>query len=155
MDNLLSQCAIIKIRKKATWHGINILKIHPDGRIDTDEAVWITNTTISEIPFTFSSVYDDFRCYGNKLLTSIVGLPIHITGSLNINDNPILETLDGFPTFIGGDVYMENLPSLRCDVLNYESVKKCIIRGKLFMTPEFESYVRIMDRHVAIKNLLK
>jgi hypothetical protein len=78
---------------EGTW------KKNPDGTIDVDGTVGLSQKNLTKIPFKFNKVSKDFYCNKNKLIT-LEGSPKEIGGSF-LCDNNLLTTLEGSPKEVG------------------------------------------------------
>jgi len=108
--------------------GIDDYTINPDGSIDVDGNVYLTELELVKFPIRFGKVTDKFNCSFNELtsleggpksvgrhffcsnnkLTSLEGLP-EIGGDLNCNSNNIID-FRGIPEFFRGDFNCYNNP---------------------------------------------
>jgi hypothetical protein len=103
------QTKIDKICKK---YGIENYTINPDGSIDVDGDVDLTEWNLTKLPLKFNKVSGSFLCYDNYL-TSLDGCPKEVVGNFYCSKNN-LTSLDGCPSYIGGgfDLYGNNIKSL-------------------------------------------
>jgi hypothetical protein len=65
-------------------------------------------TSLKGMPRTING---DFWCFKNRL-TSFEGCARTIKGNLNGNNNKLLTSLEGGPSFVGGNVHLFNCPKL-------------------------------------------
>ena len=88
--------------------------INPDGTIDVDSGIEITNKNITEFPdyVRFGKVNGDFNCSYCKLLKSLEGSPKEVGGSFICTCCKSLKSLEGAPKKVGGDFYCSGCNSL-------------------------------------------
>ncbi|MCK9544370.1 MAG: hypothetical protein M0R03_20315, partial [Novosphingobium sp.] len=93
-------------------YGLKNYIINPDGTVDVDGDVGLSNKNLDKIPFKFGKVTGNFYCYYNNL-TSLEGAPREIGGNFYCYYNN-LNSLEGAPREIGGNFYCyyNNLNSL-------------------------------------------
>ena len=145
---------------------INNYTINPDGSIDVDGGVYLSQKTLTEIPLNFNKVSGNFLISDNKL-TSLKGCPKEVTGDFSCsrnkitnlvggphivggeylaNNNPLLNSLEGSPTHVGSDfnLYSNNkLTSLKgCPLVVYNlDISDC-------------QYLKIVDVSVEVKRFI-
>lgn len=81
-------------------YGIRNYTINPDGIVDVNGDVDISNKMLQEIPIQFGRVTGDFSCYENNL-RNLRGAPNYIGGNFDCWDNK-LTTLEGGPRIVKG-----------------------------------------------------
>jgi hypothetical protein len=79
--------------------------INPDGSVDVDGAVHLSNMDLTEIPLKFGRVSKYFDCSDNKL-TTLEGSPREVVGDFLCYRNR-LTTLEGAPREVGGGFYCQ------------------------------------------------
>ena len=83
-----------EIKDICNYYGIYGYKINPDGSIDVEGDVFISNKNLDKLPLKFNYVSGVFVCSYNKL-TSLEGSPRKLGLKLYCSGNP-LTTLNGF-----------------------------------------------------------
>ena len=91
------QTKIDKICKK---YGIENYTINPDGSIDVDGDVDLTEWNLTKLPLKFNKVSGSFLCYDNYL-TSLDGCPKEVVGNFNCARNNLTNLIGG-PKEVGG-----------------------------------------------------
>ena len=81
-------------------YGIENYTINPDGSIDVDGSVYISDYRLSKLPIKFNKVYGSFYC-GNNRLTTLEGCPNFVSRDFNCSHNSIT-SLEGCPKYVGG-----------------------------------------------------
>ena len=79
--------------------------INPDGSVDVDGAVHLSNMDLTEIPLKFGRVSEYFDCSDNKL-TTLEGSPSYVGRDFLCYRNR-LTTLEGAPIEVGGGFYCQ------------------------------------------------
>ena len=82
-------------------YGIQNYTINPDGSVDFDGDVDLSNLKLTKLPLKFGRVSGDFYCQFNQL-TTLEGSPREVGGDFNCDVNK-LTTLEGSPREVGGD----------------------------------------------------
>jgi hypothetical protein len=77
--------------------------INPDGSVDIDGDVNLSEMKLKELPFKFGKVEGYFDCSSNQL-TSLQGAPSEVRGVFNCFNNQ-LTSLQGAPSKVRGDFY--------------------------------------------------
>jgi len=95
-----------KIHEICRKYNIENYTINPDGSIDVDGDVDISNRGLTKIPLKFRKVSGNFYCHNNKL-TSLEGAPTSVGGDFYCSYNQ-LTSLEGAPTSVGGGFYCHN-----------------------------------------------
>jgi hypothetical protein len=90
--NIESICKEYKIKKYT---------INPDGSIDVNGDVNLSNKGLTKLPLKFGKVTGYFDCAYNKL-TTLDGCPIYVGGNFSCNYNKLITT-EGCPIYVGGD----------------------------------------------------
>ncbi len=105
-------------------YGIRNYTVNPDGTVDVDSDVLLSEKKLTRLPIKFGKVSGYFDCSYN-LLTTLEGCPKEVGGSFWCNFNKLttlegcatevrshfncgnnkLTTLEGCPTSVGGDFY--------------------------------------------------
>ena len=75
-------------------YNIKNYTINPDGSIDVNGNVYLSDKGLTKLPLKFNRVSGSFYCYKNELI-SLVGSPNYIVGSFYCFENK-LNSLDGF-----------------------------------------------------------
>ncbi len=142
-------------------YNIKNYTINPDGSIDVDGDVRLSEKSLEKLPLKFNKVGGSFKCSTNKLI-SLIGGPKEVGGDFDCHHNR-LTTLKGGPIFIGGsyDCSKNNLTTLEgcvdrinhdfyCDKNNITSLKDGpIVVGVFFSL--FECPISIIDTSIEIK----
>ena len=81
-------------------------KINPDGTVDVNGDVDISQKQLTEIPIQFGKISGNFYCYNNNL-TTLKGAPIYVGGDFTCSYNK-LTSLKGAPEYVGGHFYCYN-----------------------------------------------
>ena len=86
--------------------------INPDGSVDVNSNVDLSDMNLTELPLKFNKVSGYFDC-GNNQLTTLEGCPKEVSGSFSCYGNQ-LTTLVGCPEKVGGsyNCYINKLTSL-------------------------------------------
>ncbi len=134
--------------------------INPDGSIDVDGDVYLSQKALYNIPIKFNKVNGDFRCTDNNI-TSLENCPNEVNGDFNCNNNN-LTTLEGCPIRVGGmfDCSENKLTNLmgspervngyfHCSNNELTSLKgiPMIIGGSLFL---LENPIKIIDSSIEV-----
>ncbi len=82
-------------------YGIDNYTINPDGSIDVDGNVDLSNKGFTKLPLKFGKVTGNFNCSFNEL-TSLEGSPNYVGGYFNCRGNQLF-TLEGSPNYVGDD----------------------------------------------------
>jgi len=90
--NIESICKEYKVKKYT---------INPDGSIDVNGDVNLSNKGLTKLPLKFGKVTGYFDCAYNKL-TTLDGCPIYVGGNFSCNYNKLITT-EGCPIYVGGD----------------------------------------------------
>jgi hypothetical protein len=85
--------------------GIENYTIHPDGTVDVDGDVNISDKNLISIPIQFGTVTGIFTCACNRL-TSLTGSPRKVGGDYFCSDNQ-LTSLRGSPREVGGNFWCD------------------------------------------------
>ena len=88
-----------EIKDICTKYNINNYIINPDGSIDVNDNVDLSDKGLTEIPLKFNRVSGYFHCYCNEL-TSLKGSPSYVGGIFDCSNNE-LTSLIGSPIVIG------------------------------------------------------
>ena len=80
-------------------YGIINYTVNPDGTVDVDGNVDLSNRKLTRLPLKFGKVSGNFYCSYNKL-TTLEGCPTEVGGSFLCNNNQ-LTTLKGGPKIVG------------------------------------------------------
>ncbi len=80
--------------------------INPDGSIDVDSNVDLSEKGLTKLPLKFGKVTGSFYCYRNQL-TTLEGSPNEVSGGFYCRNNN-LTTLEGAPKEVGGNFYCGN-----------------------------------------------
>ena len=91
----------LEIHSICKEYGITDYGINPDGTIDVDDDVYLSNKGLTKLPLKFNKVIGNFYCYNNKL-TSLEGAPQSVGDYFNCNENQ-LTSLEGAPQSVGVD----------------------------------------------------
>ena len=86
--------------------GIKNYTVNPDGSVDVDDDVDLSNKGLTKLPLKFGRVSGHFDC-GDNQFTSLEGSPIHVGGHFECGRNH-LTSLEGAPREVGGDFYCNN-----------------------------------------------
>ncbi len=134
--------------------------INPDGSIDVDGDVYLSQKALYNIPLKFNKVNGDFGCSDNNL-TSLENCPNEVNGDF-ICANNNLTSLEGCPKYIGGyfDCSENKLKNLvgspehvnkyfHCSSNELTSLKgiTMIIGGSLFI---LENPISIIDTSIRV-----
>ena len=115
---------IINICKK---YNIKNYTINPDGSIDVESDLYLSNFNLDKLPLKFNKVNGDFYCSSNKLtnlegspnevsgsfscsfnfITSLVGCPNEVNDSFNCSYNELTSFI-GSPMGVGKNFYCNN-----------------------------------------------
>ncbi len=111
-----------EIKDICTKYNIEKYIINPDGSIDVNGGVYLSNNGLTELPLNFNRVSGDFYCSNNQL-TTLKGSPIYIGGYFWCYSNE-LTTLEGSPEHVGRDFYcsFNQLTSLKGYNLPYNKL---------------------------------
>ena len=85
--------------------GIKNYTINPQGEIDVDGHVNLTNKYFKELPYKFGKVNKLFSLSGCKNLISLKNCPNIVTGNFSCSSCSQLDSLEGCPTKVGGDFF--------------------------------------------------
>lgn len=96
----------VQINKLCRQYGISDYTINPDGSIDVNENVDLSNKNLYNLPLIFNKVNGDFHCYSNYL-TTLHGAPKYVNGSFSCGYN-YLTSLEGCPQTINGSFGCSN-----------------------------------------------
>ena len=111
------------------YYGITNYSINPDGSIDVDGYVDLSDYNLTELPLKFNKVSGRFDCTNCALttligcpnyvgdgfysrrnkLTNLIGGPKEVVGIFDMEGNE-LTSLDGYPKIIGGDFFPHENP---------------------------------------------
>ena len=148
---------------KGTW------VINPDGSVDVDGDVDISNMNLVKIPIKFGKVSKSFNCSENYL-TTLEGCPDEVSESFNCSHNNLtslefapsyvgggfscernhLTSLEGCPDSVGGNFWcggnnltsLEGIPSFVGGEFDCENQKN----GHKFTKEEVKAVCRVVDR---------
>jgi len=84
-------------------YNIKNYTINPDGSIDVDGNVWLSDISLTELPLKFNKVYGSFDCSWNKL-TNLEGCPNYVGDNFSCVANK-LTSLIGCPNYVGGNFH--------------------------------------------------
>jgi hypothetical protein len=96
-----------EIKDICNYYGIFGYTINPDGSIDVNGDVKLTDAGLGRIPIKFNKVDGYFECSYNKL-TDLENFPNEISGSVYLTGNN-LKNLKGFGK-VGGITYLHSNP---------------------------------------------
>ncbi len=96
-----------EIKDICNFYGISGYTINPDGSIDVNGDVKLTDEGLGRIPIKFNKVDGYFECSYNKL-TDLENFPNEISGSVYLTGNN-LKNLKGFGK-VGGLIYLNGNP---------------------------------------------
>ena len=82
-------------------YGVTNYTINPDGSIDVDGNVDLTNKSLTKFPIKFRNVTGYFNCGVNEL-TSLEGSPENVGRNFSCSYNK-LKSLKGGPNYVGND----------------------------------------------------
>jgi hypothetical protein len=94
-----------EIVKICEWYDIKNYHINPDGTVDVDGDVDLSEIKLTKIPLNFGRVSGHFQC--PYLLTTLEGAPKEVGGDFDCRNNQ-LTTLEGAPKEVGGNFYCTN-----------------------------------------------
>ena len=96
-------------------YNIDNYTINPDGSIDVNDSVNLSNYSLTELPLTFNKVSGYFTCSNNQL-TILKGCPRWVGGNFYCNNNQ-LTSLEFSPDYVGGsfDCIWNKLTDNYCD----------------------------------------
>lgn len=118
-ESILSSSGAGKAKVEAEYKKYKLnpdkVTMNPDGTIDYDGDVHLSELGLTAIPFKFNRVKGDFSCGGNHL-TSLEGAPRVVSGDFRCSDNQ-LTSLEGGPQVVTGD--------FSCMANNIVSLKGC------------------------------
>ena len=106
-------------------YGIENYTVNPDGSVDVDGDVNLSQKRLTKLPLKFGRITGNFVCSFNQL-TTLEGSPREVGGHFVCSFNQ-LTTLEGGPTEVGGDFNCSHNPltSNSCEIE---------IRGYFFTT---------------------
>jgi len=87
-------------------YGIISYTINPDGSIDIEGNVYLSNKGLTKLPLNFNRISGSFNCNDNQLM-SLSGAPQRVGGDFSCNNNQ-LTSLEGSPKEVGGGFYCYN-----------------------------------------------
>ena len=105
--------------------------INPDGSVDVDGDVSLSNYRFAKLPLKFGRVSGYFDCSDNKL-TTLEGAPREVGGNFYCKNNQ-LTTLEGAP---------ERVSYIRCDYNPVHGIYKLFKNKKDFMDSLDWDYIR-------------
>src|SRR5574343_1374438 len=114
------------IDKICREYGITKYAINPDGSINVNNFIWISNCNLTKLPIKFSKSLG-FYCENNKLKT-LEGSPVEVNGNFFCGDNKLtsfefapkiirgtldccnnnIKTFEHFPNFIKNHFFCDN-----------------------------------------------
>jgi len=131
----------LKIKKYCFLLGIKDYKINKDNTIDVNESIYLTNSWTRDaakyswdekkqkrwfrdkLPIKFGKVNGNFNISGCFLKT-LEGCPTYVGGNFDCSNNKNLESLEGSPKFVGG-----NYNASSCNIKSLKGISNNI--GKL------------------------
>jgi hypothetical protein len=128
-----------------TRYNIKNYSITPDGFIDVNGSVDLTNYELTKIPMKFNIVSGDFDCSENSL-TTLVGSPVSVGGFFGCDYNQ-LTTLEGCPENVGIDFFASK-NKLIC---TYSGNADIEYNGKIFLNQHrFTQSLRDNIHHIKL-----
>lgn len=96
-----------EIKDICNFYGIYGYTINPDGSIDVNGDVKLTDDRLDKIPIKFNKINGHFSCEYNNL-SNLENFPNEISGSVYLSGNN-LKNLKGFGK-VGGIIYLHGNP---------------------------------------------
>jgi hypothetical protein len=103
MNYLLKLYQKYSVKKICSKYEITNYTINPDGTVDVDGNVRLSDKNLTRLPLKFGKVSGHFDCSYNQL-TTLEGCPKEVGGYFYCDNNQ-LTTLEGCPKTVGGDFY--------------------------------------------------